>query len=274
MRKKIFLVLIISMLLLTLIYIVMKERFFGVVPDVAIKSVSVSRSEVFVGDVINITVVVKNEGNTINAFNVTTYYNSTAIDTQKVLDLNIEAEKTLIFSWNTSNIPPSSYIVKAEAFGVSGEADTSDNIYINGVVRVNRRTLLYIDSPENVSVGQNFIVNVEISDVIGLYGYEFEIRFNTSILEIQNVTKGSFLKNGGDPFFMWRGNQTEGYIFIISTLLGPQPGTDGSGTLAEITFKAVGKGIATIEFYYTKLRDNQPRPIPHIVINGSVKSVP
>lgn len=271
-KKIVFLVSLLILLVITFFYIVMKGGYFTVVHDVAIESVAVSKSEVFVGDVANISVIVRNEGSVTETFNVTAYYNTTVIETQIVTDLAVDAEKTLTFSWNTTDISPSNYVIKAEASAVSGETDTADNTYTGDSLRVNRRTILYIDPSENVVlVSQNFTVNILISNVADLYGFEFKLRYNTTILDILNITEGNFLKKGGTTFFYKERNTAEGYIYVISTLLGPIPGVDGSGMLATITFKAIGNGVSIIDLYDTKLRDNQPRPISHITIDGSVE---
>lgn len=47
--------------------------------DIAVVSVVPFPSEVYEGEIVNITVAVKNNGSVIETFNVTAYYNDTAI---------------------------------------------------------------------------------------------------------------------------------------------------------------------------------------------------
>jgi hypothetical protein len=273
MRKKSSLLLIFLVLLVVTIYvIIMRKNYFISLPDVAIKRVTVSKREVFVGDIVNISVTAKNEGGTDETFNITFYYNSTPVEVQTVSNLPAGNEKTLTFIWNTTSITPSNYVIKVKADVVSGEKDITDNLYDGGAVRVNRRTLLYIDPLENtVMIGQGFTVNVTVSDVANMYGFEFEIKYDPAILKILNVTEGYFLKRGGETFFWPEKNETEGYVYVLSTLFRVAKGVDGNGTLVTITFEAIGKGTTKISFYVTKLIDSQPKPIPHITNDGLVR---
>ena len=105
--------------------------------DVAIVDVIVSATEVYAGQTVNISVVVRNEGTANETFNVTLYYDSTAIGTQTVTDLEPGTETTLKFSWDTTDVAPDvSYSIKAEASGVAGETDTADNTYVHGTLEV------------------------------------------------------------------------------------------------------------------------------------------
>jgi len=98
--------------------------------DVTIVNVIVSATEVDVGQTLNISVVVGNEGTANETFNVTLYYDSTTIGTQTVIDLEPGTETTLRFSWDTTDVTPDvSYSIKAEASGVAGETDTDDNTF-------------------------------------------------------------------------------------------------------------------------------------------------
>jgi len=108
-----------------------------VVHDVAILSVSPSPIEVQAGQSVNVTVVVKNKGTTIETFNITVYYNNTQLGTQSVTDLASDATATLIFSWNTSGLTEGAiYTIWAETSEIMGEADTIDNNLLGGIVKI------------------------------------------------------------------------------------------------------------------------------------------
>ena len=105
--------------------------------DVSIVSVTPSATEVDIGQVVNITVIVKNEGNATETFNVTLYYDNNTIGTQTAIDLAPNANKTLTFIWNTTDVTPDiSYTVKAEAEVLLGETDIDDNTYLGDAVSV------------------------------------------------------------------------------------------------------------------------------------------
>jgi len=105
--------------------------------DVAIVDIIVSATEVYIGQTLNISVVVRNEGTTSETFNVTLYYDSTLIGTQTVTDLEPGTEKALNFSWDTTGVTPDvTYSIKAEASGVAGETDTDDNTHTYDTLEV------------------------------------------------------------------------------------------------------------------------------------------
>ena len=58
------------------------------------------------------------------------------------------------------------------------------------------------------TIGQEFTINLSISNAPDLYGWSFKLRLNTTILEAENVTEGTFLRNGGDTFFVRKINNT------------------------------------------------------------------
>jgi flagellar protein FlaH len=110
--------------------------------DVSIVSVTPSATEVDVGQVVNITAIVKNEGNATETFNVTLYYDNNTIGIQTVTDLVPNANKTLIFIWNTTGVIPNiNYTMKAEADVLLEETDIEDNTYTGDAVAVKSQTV-------------------------------------------------------------------------------------------------------------------------------------
>ena len=97
---------------------------------------------------VNITVTVGNEGPVAETIWVAVYYNRTAtewvmIENRTGVPLDAYANKTLTFVWNTTDVPPSvvdhkytNYTIKAEAGGVPDEIDTTDNVKVDGAVRI------------------------------------------------------------------------------------------------------------------------------------------
>ncbi len=95
--------------------------------DIAIISVTLDKNEVTVGGIVNVTLVVMNNGSFPETFNVTVYYNSTEIDTKTVTDLAAGVQITLNFTWNTFGVAAGNYTIKAKAETLSGETDTANN---------------------------------------------------------------------------------------------------------------------------------------------------
>jgi len=104
--------------------------------DVAVTNATPSTTEPYPRQTVDITVVAKNDGTFNETFDVSTYYDSTLIGTQTVTDLPPEEEKTLVFSWNTTDIAGGYYTISANASIVPGETDIADNTFTDGTVKL------------------------------------------------------------------------------------------------------------------------------------------
>jgi PKD repeat protein len=105
--------------------------------DIRILNVIPSATEVDLDQGVNITVIVRNEGNFTETFDVTLYYDNNTIETQTVTNLAPSADKTLTFRWNTAGVTPNTnYTIKAEASTVQGETDTDNNTNADVTIKV------------------------------------------------------------------------------------------------------------------------------------------
>lgn len=138
-----------------------------------------------------------------------------------------------------------------------------------------------------VAPGQIFTVNITIVDVTlensinGLYGWEFHMSFNASILQAVSVEEGPFLKSAGTTF--WTQPKIDNVTGIVSAVdfFFPYPakGALGSGVLADITFQVISEGETSLHFLYealylTKLRTYDGTnilPIEHTSVDGTFK---
>jgi len=112
--------------------------FQSVTRDVALLNITPSKTMIYEGRTVNISVVVENQGDYFNeTFNVTLYYESTPIATQTVHDLPIGQTAILLFTWKTTGLPPcANYTLNAEAETVPYEVDIADNTYTDGKIRI------------------------------------------------------------------------------------------------------------------------------------------
>jgi len=107
-----------------------------IVHDVAVINVIPSVTETFPCQTVNVSVVVRNEGDVSETFSVSSYYDSALIGTSTVENLSPLTERPLKFSWCTSCVPPSNYTLSAVAGVVPGEVDVEDNRLVDGAVRI------------------------------------------------------------------------------------------------------------------------------------------
>jgi len=142
-------------------------------------------------------------------------------------------------------------------------------------------TCVYVQPHEQTinALGENFTVNINVKYALDLYGYEFKLYYNSTILKGINVTEGPFLKQKGQTFFYIVAfndnyNSTHGILWIDSCLIGDTFGADGEGTLATITFKSLKQGYSLISLDSVELVDSRKNPIQNQVIDGTVTIIP
>jgi hypothetical protein len=108
----------------------------GLARDVAVLDVLPSAREVLSNETVNISVVVKNKGQVAESFDVNVFYDSSLVGTASVNSLAPSTEKTLSMTWFTAGVQTGDYRIKAEAEAVPGETFLSDNVFVDGYVRI------------------------------------------------------------------------------------------------------------------------------------------
>jgi hypothetical protein len=78
---------------------------------------------------------VVNEGYLAETFNLTIYANSTIIRTQNIT-MPGRSEDTILLVWNTTDFAIGNYNISAYAWPVPGETNTTDNLYVDGIVQI------------------------------------------------------------------------------------------------------------------------------------------
>jgi KaiC/GvpD/RAD55 family RecA-like ATPase len=140
-----------------------------------------------------INVTVRNEGETIETFNVTVYANKTKIGEQKMLDLTPNKNATLIFSWNTTQFSAGRYLIKAVAETLPYEEDSTDNTYTSGYVEVKGTHDIAVisinPSVQEAYVGQIISISVVVKNE-GTVAETFTVTIylNETVIEFQEVS--------------------------------------------------------------------------------------
>jgi len=144
-------------------------------------------------------------------------------------------------------------------------------------------TTVFVDPKEtNVEEGQTFTVNISISNVTGLLGFDFLLSYNTTILQLIGIKEGPFMKSVDSTFVI--NLTTPGQIWFVVVLYDSQgqvESANGSGVLATATFKAVAVGESLLDLLskdpcnpdQIKLASDPPdsvAEIPNVAIDGYV----
>jgi hypothetical protein len=103
--------------------------------DVAVVEVTPSAKSVEVGQSVNVSALVQNEGTVTETFAVSAYYDNILIETIPVT-LAAYSHANLNFTFETSTVNPGNYTITASIPYLMNEADLSDNLYVDGVIEV------------------------------------------------------------------------------------------------------------------------------------------
>ncbi|MGD8506536.1 MAG: CARDB domain-containing protein [Candidatus Bathyarchaeota archaeon] len=132
-----------------------QHGFFSNAPDLEVTSVTPSVVEAKPGTIVDIDINITNTGTPSGSFNVSTYYDSTEINKTELPGLGTGEDTTLSVPWNTTGMSEGNYTIKAYAWPVSNEADTADNTYIDGEVRIT--SLIHDVAVTNVTASPSMV---------------------------------------------------------------------------------------------------------------------
>jgi hypothetical protein len=132
--------------------------------------------------------------------------------------------------------------------------------------------LVYVDPQEisNVSLtpGSNFIVNISIANATDVFGLQFELSFNATLVEADTVTSGSLIPASVTPITQI--DNTSGFVSFNASLSSP---LNGNGVLAVISFQVQALGATALHLYGAQLVDAFGQPLPFTVADGSFTNI-
>lgn len=109
----------------------------------------------------------------------------------------------------------------------------------------------------NATVGSSFSVDIEISGVSDLFGWQLDLNFGpVGLLNAMPATEGSFL---GAPTSFFDGGTVDnsgGTVTTMFNALAGAAGVSGDGILASISFQAMAVGSATLGLMNVQLVDS------------------
>jgi len=103
--------------------------------DIAVTDIRLSSDSVFVGEILRINVTVVNNGTEPESFELSTYYNSSLIETRQVDTLAPASQVLVTLSWNTSSVKGGLYQIGASA-PLPDDVSPGDNALTDGFVQV------------------------------------------------------------------------------------------------------------------------------------------
>jgi hypothetical protein len=143
--------------------------------------------------------------------------------------------------------------------------------YLVFIAIISTPTTLNVDPQTTESaVGQDFAINISVSSVVDLYGWQLQLSWNKTILppDKVNATEGPFLKSGGNSTFFYPRIYENGSLLLDGNRVGNVPGVNGSGVLATIRFHVASSGECDLHLYGTILLSSSEKSIAHTVQSG------
>jgi hypothetical protein len=110
----------------------------------------------------------------------------------------------------------------------------------------------------SLTSGATFSVNVSISNVVDLYGFGFNMSYDTTILNATDVTVVPFLN---EPVSVDKGIDDKTRFVWVDINSTASESVSGNGTLATVTFQVIGTepGQCVLDVYDTRLNDTLAR---------------
>ncbi len=107
----------------------------------------------------------------------------------------------------------------------------------------------YTFSQTPIHTNDTFILDIRAENVSDLAGWQFDISFDSTILEALSVSEGDFLKTGGSTTFFQGGriDNAAGKITGLNAARLAAQGATGTGSLLQVNFKAKSGGETKLE---------------------------
>ncbi len=136
----------------------------------------------------------------------------------------------------------------------------------------------YTFSKSPIHRDDTFTLDIRAEDVFDLAGWQFDIVFDSTILEAVSVTEGDFLKTDGGTTFFQGGSidNAAGKIGGLSAARLSTQGVSGTGTLLQVRFKAKAAGETELALRNFEFAASTGDSIPagpheiHITIEGQL----
>ncbi len=114
-----------------------------------------------------------------------------------------------------------------------------------------------------IQQGAAFTVQLEVENVQALFSAPFRVKFDPQALRLAEIQPGALLAGDGKQIVFTRNILNDlGEAIVNLNRVPGSGGVTGSGSLAILTFQAIGRGATTVTFPELTLRDYQLQIIP------------
>lgn len=193
--------------------------------DVAVTDIQ-APGNVASGTIARINVTAENQGEMTQTFDVTLFYDDTAIETKPLLNMLGGAITILNFTWDTTPIPIGEYVIRAEATTVPGEVDTADNTHIYGTIYIGIRDIAITNTNPSKTCTNDTIVTITVTvrnNGEVTQTFDVTVYYNITVIDTQTATN---LTAGTQTTltFTWNTTTIPKGKYRISTMATTVPG--------------------------------------------------
>jgi hypothetical protein len=131
-------------------------------------------------------------------------------------------------------------------------------------------TVYFVPDTTVVGVNDSCLIDIRVDpNLDGIHCYILSVGFDTSLVELSEVSEGPLLPNAGQTFFFW--NENDGGYDIGSCLLGYGLFANGPGILATMKFVSqADTGISSLHFTSQEFTDTSSNPIYVLPLFGAI----
>jgi len=123
--------------------------------------------------------------------------------------------------------------------------------------------------------GGTFTVDIVAEDITNLAAYQVELTYNPTIVHVTAVTQGPFLGSTGRTVSPVSPNidNNAGRVVFGAFTFGTQPGVNGTGVLATITFQPRARGTSPLHLQNVQVADPNSSLLSATTEDGQVELV-
>jgi len=134
-----------------------------------------------------------------------------------------------------------------------------------------------VPASQTVSVSESFTIDIYVDpEGSEVFGAQYELHFNNTLLNATSQTEGTFLSwDGADTYIVKNINTTIGRVKYGETRTGVTYGVTNPGILATVTFQAIAEenGVSELNFTVAKLSDPGANPITTEANDGNISVI-
>ncbi|MDE1161525.1 MAG: cohesin domain-containing protein [Acidobacteriaceae bacterium] len=131
-------------------------------------------------------------------------------------------------------------------------------------------SLTVVPAVANQTVGSTFQVALLAANAKDLYSVPVQLQFDPKVLQLVNVDLGDLLGRDGQAAALVHRDEGNGAVTISASRPPGVRGVDGQGSIATMTFRAIGKGDATISLVRIGAKNSAGANVPTVGTQGLV----